>query len=89
MEVKCRANGTLTRVDIGTHYPHPTAFIVLVSPYRIQCVTAGDLNNAVELRWDASDHLFADRTEFAADRHIVYQFVELASKLFQFDAAQR
>lgn len=50
VEVKHRASGSLTLADIGgTGYPYPTGFIVLVSPYRIQCVTAIELIDGVAL----------------------------------------
>ena len=82
VEVKYRANGGLSQADLGPNYPHLTAFIVLVSPYRIQCVTAGELRNGTILRRGASDYYFADRKEFGADLQVVRQFVDLASELF-------
>jgi len=85
VEVKYRASGRLSKADLGPHYPHPTAFVVLVSPYRIQCIPANDLNNGQELRPDKSDNLFAARPEFQADLPTVYEFVDLAAKLFAFD----
>jgi len=59
---------------------------VLVSPYRIHCVTMSDLDNGVELVRGRSEHWFADRPEFRADTNVVMRFIELAKKLFQFDA---
>jgi hypothetical protein len=82
VEVKFRANESLTRKDLGKDYPWTNAFFILVSKKHIKCITFAELESGDEITPSSKNYL-GNRKEFDLDKEVIKEFCEFALLFFQ------
>lgn len=82
IEVKFRANGTLTRKDLGRDYPWTNAYFILVSKRHIKCITFEELDKGDEITPTSKNYL-GNRKEFDLDKEVIKEFCEFALLFFK------
>lgn len=82
VEVKFRANGTLTRRDLPKDYPWTNAYFILVSKKHIKCITFEELDNGDEITPTSKNYL-GNRKEFDLDKEVIKEFCEFALLFFE------
>lgn len=81
VEVKFRANGTLTRKDIPKDYAWGNAYFILVSKKHIKCITFEELERGEEITATSKNYL-GNRKEFDLDKDTIVEFCDFALLFF-------
>lgn len=89
VEAKYRADGRFTLADLEENYPYPDAFFVVVTPRKIECITAQQLKDGLEVEPRGENFWFAKRPEFGADEETVFEIIRVANKMFEGDLNAR
>lgn len=82
VEVKFRANGTLTRRDIPKEYAWGNAYFILVSKKHIKCITFEELERGEEITATSKNYL-GNRKEFNLDKDTIIEFCDFALTFFE------
>jgi hypothetical protein len=82
VEVKFRANGTLTRKDLPKDYAWGNAYFVIVSKKHIKCISFEELDRGLEITPSSKNYL-GNRKEFDLDKETIIEFCDFALTFFQ------
>jgi len=82
VEVKFRANGSLSRKDLGKDFPWTNAYFILVSKKHIKCVTFEELERGEEITPTSKNYL-GNRKEFDLDKEVIKEFCDFALVFFK------
>lgn len=81
VEVKFRANGTLSRKDISKDYAWGNAYFILVSKKHIKCITFDELEKGEEIT-PSSKNFLGNCKEFDLDKDTIIDFCDFALTFF-------
>ncbi|MEI7719301.1 MAG: hypothetical protein WCI72_05515 [archaeon] len=82
VEVKFRANGEFSILDIDRDYPFENAYFIVVSKKHIKCLSYLELKNK-EVITSTSHNYLGNRMEFELDKDVIINFCNFAVKFFE------
>lgn len=82
VEVKFRASGEFSILDLPENYPYDNAYIILVSKKHIKCITVEELK-AGEIISSTSTNYLNHRKEFHLKREVIVDFCNFAVQFFE------